>query len=271
MMFSNHYITVATALLILGISSLNAEDNLGKKILNPVSNLINIPFQFDFDNGAENGDASFLTVQPVFPIKFKEWHYVSRLIVPLIRAPEGTSGSANIPSSLPGEDVQGLGDVNYSLFLSPARESTWAWGAGASISFPTASSDALGSGKWSAGPTAAVLRWQEWGGVGAMVRQLWSFTGEDDRSDVNQLLIQPFVAYKLQNGWSLMSMMQWTANWQAEAGNRWTVPVGGGVAKLFKMQGQAINTRLEAYANVIKPDGAPDWTLRYTFQLLFPK
>ena len=270
-MFSNHYITVGTALLILGSSSLNAEENLGKKTLNPVSDLINIPFQFDFDMGAENGNAIFLSVQPVFPIKFKEWHYVSRLIIPIADAPGGTLGSANIPSSQPGERAQGLGDINYSLFLSPVEEGPWEWGVGPSISLPTATSDALGSGKWSAGPTAAVLRWQEWGGVGAMVRQLWSFTGEDDRSDVSQLLIQPFVGYKLQNGWSLMSMMQWTANWQAEAGNRWTVPVGGGVAKLFKMQGQAINTRLEVYANVIKPDGAPDWTLRYSFQLLFPK
>lgn len=270
-MFLNHYISASTMFLILGTSYLHAEADLGKKILNPVSDLINIPFQFDFDNGADNGNANFLNIQPVYPVKFKDWHYVSRLIVPLVDAPGGVPGLVNIPSSEPGERAQGLGDINYSLFLSPAKETPWEWGAGASVTLPTATSKSLGSGKWSAGPTAAVLRWQKWGGTGVMVRQLWSFAGEDDRSEVSQLLIQPFVGYKLQNGWSLMSMMQWTSNWQAAAGNRWTIPVGGGVAKLFKLQGQAINTRLEAYVNVVKPDGAPDWTLRYTFQLLFPK
>lgn len=270
-MFSNHYVTACTALLVLGTSSLNAEENLGKKILNPVSDLVNIPFQFEFDNGAENGNANFLLIQPVYPLKYQDWHYVSRLIVPLVDAPGGTPGLANIPSSESGERARGLGDINYSLFLSPVKESPWEWGAGASVTLPTATSDSLGSGKWSAGPTIAVLRWQEWGGTGAIVRQLWSFAGDDDRSEVNQLLIQPSVAYKLQDGWSLMSIMQWTANWQADAGNRWTIPVGGGVAKLFKMKNQAINTRLEAYVNVVKPEGAADWTLRYTFQLLFPK
>lgn len=136
---------------------------------------------------------------------------------------------------------------------------------------PTASSDSLGSGKWSAGPTVAALRFQKWGGTGIMLRQLWSFAGEDDRAEVSQLLIQPFIGYKLKDGWSLMSMMQWTSSWKADRGDRWTIPVGGGVAKLFKMNNQAINTRLEAYVNVIKPDGASDWTLRYTFQMLFPK
>lgn len=270
-MTSNRSITVGTILFVLGTTSLYAEADLGKKILNPVSDLINIPFQFEFDNGATNGNANFLKIQPVYPMKYDDWHYVSRFIIPLVDAPGGTPGLPDIPSSEPGKRAQGLGDINYSLFVSPVEESAWEWGAGASITVPTATSDSLGSGKWSVGPTIAVLHWQEWGGIGTLVRQLWSFAGEDDRPEVSQLLIQPFVGYKLQDGWSLMSMMQWTASWRADAGNRWTIPVGGGVAKLFKLQSQMINTRLEAYVNVIKPDGAPDWTLRYTLQLLFPK
>ncbi len=62
-----------------------------------------------------------------------------------------------------------------------------------------------------------------------------------------------------------------TANWEAASGQVWTVPVGGGGGRVFKIGKQAINSRLEAYYNVINPDAAPDWSLSFTFQFLFPK
>jgi len=57
----------------------------------------------------------------------------------------------------------------------------------------------------------------------------------------------------------------------ADSGNRWTVPLGGGVGKLLKIGNQAINVRTEAYYNVEKPDLAPDWHWGFTIQFLFPK
>ena len=36
----------------------------------------------------------------------------------------------------------------------------WFWGAGPGVIFPSATDDSLGSGKWSAGPTGAVVRQQ---------------------------------------------------------------------------------------------------------------
>jgi len=49
------------------------------------------------------------------------------------------------------------------------------------------------------------------------------------------------------------------------------VPLGGGLGRVFKVGGQAINSRLEAYYNVECPDGAPEWNLQFTWQFLFPK
>jgi len=51
----------------------------------------------------------------------------------------------------------------------------------------------------------------------------------------------------------------------------WTVPLGGGFGKMFKIGNQAMNSKLEAYYNVEKPDGAPDWSTSFTIQFLFPK
>jgi hypothetical protein len=111
----------------------------------------------------------------------------------------------------------------------------------------------------------------KWGTYGGLVRQLWSFAGDDDRSNVNQTLIEPFLNFNLDKGWYLITDMIVTANWNADSNQRWTVPLGGGIGKLFKIGKQPINSRIEAYYNVEKPDGAPDWQLLFTFQFLFPK
>lgn len=62
-----------------------------------------------------------------------------------------------------------------------------------------------------------------------------------------------------------------TANWNAGSSNRWTLPLGGGVGKLFKIGNQAMNAKLQFYGNAVKPDNAPKWLMRFTFQFLFPK
>jgi len=51
----------------------------------------------------------------------------------------------------------GLGDLTYELFFSPAAASSVTWGVGPALILPTAPDDALGSGKWSAGPAAVFV------------------------------------------------------------------------------------------------------------------
>ena len=81
---------------------------------------------------------------------------------------------------------------------------------------------------------------------------------------------EPFINYNLDKGWYLITDMILTANWQADSSNRWTIPLGGGVGKMFAIGSQKMNTKIEAYYNVEKPDGAPDWSLSWTLQFLFP-
>jgi hypothetical protein len=109
------------------------------------------------------------------------------------------------------------------------------------------------------------------GTYGLLVRQLWSFAGDDDRNSVNQMLIQPFFNYNLTKGWYLITDLISTVNWNAKSNKKWTIPLGGGVGKLFKIVNLPINARVEAYYNVERPDGAPDWQTMFTCQFLFPK
>jgi hypothetical protein len=79
------------------------------------------------------------------------------------------------------------------------------------------------------------------------------------------------VNYNLDKGWFLLTDMVMTANWDAPSSQRWTIPVGGGFGRVFKIGNQAINSRLEYYYNVEKPDGAPKQLISFTWQFLFPK
>ena len=60
-------------------------------------------------------------------------------------------------------------------------------------------------------------------------------------------------------------------DWNADSGNRWTFPLGGGIGHIFHLGRLPLNTQLSAYANVVSPENGADWQLRAQVQLMFPK
>ena len=89
---------------------------------------------------------------------------------------------------------------------------------------------------------------------------------------MDALLVQPFVNYNFPHGWYVTSAPIITANWAAASDERWTVPIGGGVGKIIKIDKLPINTSLQAFRNVVTPHrGGADWQLRFQVQFLFPK
>ena len=276
-------ILIAALIAVSGVQAIAQDDakpsdkqaqgggDLRAAVQNPVGAMYSLPFKFTFDYGASNGEASFLNIQPVIPITVGDWNLINRLIVPLIDSPGEVAGTPGIPNPISGNGATGLGDINYSLFLSPAKPKGAIWGIGPSITVPSASDKELGSEKWSAGPTGVVLFQPKWGTIGGLARHLGSFAGDSDRKNINQSLFEPFVNYNLPNSWYLISDIIMTANWDLKGSDVWTVPLGGGVGKLFKIGSQAMNARAEAYYNVAKPDNAPDWQWGFTVQFLFPK
>jgi hypothetical protein len=240
-------------------------EELAKKTQNPVADLISVPFQnnLNFGLGPSNRAQNLLNVQPVVPLELTDdINLITRTIVPIIRQPDLTqdSGSTN-----------GLGDINTSLFFSPADSGQVIWGLGPILQFPTATDEVLGTRKWAAGPAGVVLTMQGPWVVGALANQIWSYAGNDDRKKVSRFLTQPFVNYNFKGGFYLVSAPIITADWEAASGNKWVVPVGGGAGKLFRIQKQPINTQVQAFYNVAQTTFGPDWTLRVQVQFLFPK
>jgi hypothetical protein len=241
------------------------ETELAKKTQNPVSDLISVPFQsnFNFGVGPDDDLLYILNIQPVMPFRLTEdWNLITRTILPLIYQPELAPGVG---------ETFGLGDLQTSLFFSPAKPSEIIWGIGPVLQFPTATDDVLGTGKWGIGATAVGLTIQGPWVVGALINNLWSFAGEGSRDDVNQMLIQPFPNYNFPGGWFLTSSPIITADWEADSDDRWTVPIGGGVGKIHRIGRLPVNLQLAGFYNVERPENGPDWTLRFQIALLFPK
>lgn len=268
----NILLVLLTSFFLLG--TVYAQNDLAQKSQNPVSDLISLPFQNNtlFGIGPDDDTANVLNIQPVIPIRIsQEWNLITRTIIPLIYLPDLTNGLPELPQGLPGDSTFGLGDINFTGFLSPANPGKLIWGIGPSISIPTATDDILGTEKWSAGPSVVLLSTPSPWVYGVLVRQLWSFAGEEERSDVSQMLIQPFLNYNLPESWYLVSAPVITANWEADSDNTWTVPLGGGVGKIFRIGKLPVNAQSQVFYNVEHPDFGPDWSLRIQLQLLFPK
>jgi hypothetical protein len=239
---------------------------IAKQAQNPIASLISVPFQngTTFGVGENSRVQDTLLIEPVIPFKLtSDWNLITRTIVPLIDQPTLGPGVGN---------VSGLGDVQLSLYMSPAQPFKGViWGLGPSFSFATASDRSLGSGKESAGLSTAVLTIRGPWLVGVLITDIASFGGQDNRKSVHQFLMQPFVDLNFSHGWYLASSPIVTADWRATPGNKWTVPVGGGGGRILHIGHQAVNAYVQAFDDVVRPHQGGTWTLRAQVQLLFPR
>jgi hypothetical protein len=104
-----------------------------------------------------------------------------------------------------------------------------------------------------------------------LVNNVWSLTSDKQGGEYSNGLIQPFVNYNFEGGFYLTSAPIWTVDWKADSGNQWTIPLGGGVGKIFHLGKLPVNTQISAYYNVVKPDFGANWQIRAQVQLMFPK
>jgi hypothetical protein len=129
--------------------------DLAKQLANPISSLISVPFQYNYDccfGPLQNPRPMTLNVQPVIPIKLnEEWNLIIRTIVPVVYWEQ--------PAPSVGNHF-GLSDTTQSFFLSPSAPTSGGiiWGLGPAFLWPTATDDSLGTKRWGAGPTFVALK-----------------------------------------------------------------------------------------------------------------
>lgn len=222
-----------------------------------------LPFEFEHDFGATNGEATFIRFVPLYSLPLgATWRLVNLDLVTFADAPGGVPGQPGNPNPAEGERAFGLGDLIHASFLTPESTGALIWGAGVMLSLPTATAEVLGSGKWAAGP-ALRLTWRKgpWN-LGAVAGQRWSFAGDRDRTDINALMVRGTFRRRLGDDWYLVSAPIVTANWDAPTSERWLIPLGGGIGTGFDVGVHRWAASLQAYWNAIRPAAAPDWSIR---------
>lgn len=241
-----------------------AQADLARKLSNPISDLVSVPLQFNWEAnvGPSKLTRFILNVQPVMPFRISsQLNMITRLIMPLVSQPPLVEG---------GTATFGVSDITTSFFLSPTQLSSFTLGVGPVVVLPSTSEPTLGSGKWSAGPTVVILKQTGPWTYGALWNQTWSFSGDTSRQDVNQMFLQPFLAFQATHTVTLTVQSESTVNWDA-SDQRWTVPINVLVGKMASFGTFPASYQLGVGAFPVHPDVGPSWKIRGAIVILLPK
>jgi hypothetical protein len=167
----------------------------------------------------------------------------------------------------------GLGDLSFLGLLTPKLKTKGVQlGLGGNFIIPTAGdNDFTGSGKWSAGPAFLYINMKtpnlQWG---LFTFQEWSYAGDSDREDVNQLSLQPFITYHFGKGWYVGSPdLPQVYNFE---NNKWTWLIGPQLGKVTKLGKQPVKMFGAVYYNPEDDAGpTPEWTAKVGLTFLLPK
>lgn len=255
--------------LLLSCPSIFAEEEKGglaKQLANPIANLISVPLQLNYDENIgsdDEGSKYLLNIQPVIPFSIgADWNIITRTIFPLV-------DNNDIPFD--GEGESGLADIVASQFFSPKKVTSrgWTWGVGPVWLLPSATDETLGGEKWGLGPTGVALKQHGPWTYGMLANHIWSFAGEDGRSDISSTYVQPFASFVTKTHTTFALSTESTYDWEHE---EWSVPVIFTLAQMFKIGKLPMQISLGAKYWADSPDSGPEgWGGRLQLTFIFPK
>jgi hypothetical protein len=192
--------------------------NMAEAATDPSAPLLQLSFYYwgTYPEGTSRNDADVFLFQPILPLTKKN---ILRPALPFVTSPEP-------------DRKAGLGDLfALDLQLFPTKKNVF--GVGAAATFPTASDDLLGAGKFSLGPVALWL----YKGVpktllGILAYNQTSVAGDDDRNGVSVLSVQPIVVKHFKWGYIGWTDVMATVDWRHD--NRFMIPAGMRFGKVFK-------------------------------------
>jgi hypothetical protein len=99
----------------------NAE--LAKQLSNPISSLVSVPFQFNWEQnvGPSDGTRFVLNVQPVMPFSVnQDWNLIVRLIAPFVSQPALVEGGLPAGEPEPWARLPGRAEIRV-FFVESVR------------------------------------------------------------------------------------------------------------------------------------------------------
>jgi hypothetical protein len=238
-------------------------ESLAQQATDPTSPLIQFRMQNSFMPASfdSSGYANTAEIQPVLPWK-APWGQlmITRPTIPvsLIADPDG-----------PVNETSGLADIDL-LHLFIFKKKWGATGLGFNMSFPTATDDRLGSGKWQAGPAAVIVytkipKLQ----IGGLVYNNWSFeTNRHGRDNVNKMYIQWLLNYHFKPGWYVgWGDLPMSFNWKNGKQN---MPLSVKLGHTTKIYKQPVDMFVQPFYTTAHEGASGQYGCKINFALLLP-
>jgi len=267
-------------LLLFHVNALAGEpqgksmEELSKEIANPLAQIWNLSFQYNYNriNGdLVDGNEHVQTTlfQPILPVPIGDrYTFFARPVITYIEGPNEVGITGGTPANPVGhgkERSSEFGDIILPMGVGVAKPLGWSWGAGATFIFPTSNNDLLGSHQYQAGPTALALWANENWMVGGHLQHWWGFADDGDSDDnpviraahernLNHTNLQYFIVRHLPNAWQIRASPNVTIDWEANSGNKLTLPIGIGIGKMFKIGPMPVMLMAEYHYSVVAPD-----------------
>lgn len=228
---------------------------------NPLANMtaFNMQNYYIGDVSGTDKDASQFWLRYATPFLLGDSPWLLRASLPVNTYPVPTSGGHKT----------GMGDLNlFASWLIDTGNPSLSFGFGPQVTLPTATDDAVGSGKTSAGLVNVLFnasnpKFQ----YGYLASWLHSIAGEGDRADVDVATFQPFMFYQLGGGTYLRSAPIWLYNVHND---NYSMPLGLGIGQVIKHQKTVYNFFVEPQGSVADHGpGQPRWQIFAGLNLQF--
>jgi len=240
-------------------------DELNRELENPLSKYWSLIMQENLN--LNNGDAidgtqvsNVFYLEPSLPLSvFKSRVLLIRPVLPLV-----TSPTFDVDGEKSGRDT-GFSDFQLFTLYGKDKKDGFLWGGGLTFTFPTASSHDLGSGKYQVGPAfMAFSITEKW--VLGFIFQHWNTVGGDDKRDNVTKTDLRYIIRKQIPGKAMSIGMgpNVTINWEAEDGNKLSLPIGLGLTKTVKWGRTAWKMTIEPQYYIAKPD---DYGTQWNFRI----
>jgi hypothetical protein len=233
-------LAIALCCAVRGATVAGADEvNKSNNPLNPAPSLsvqdTYVDDYYDADFTSNDFLLRFATLLP--PTGFLKVPQLIRTTVPISTRPDDGGGYGTA-----------LGDISVFDILVLKTKGTQL-GVGPLLTLPTATMRETGTGKWQGGLAAIMAHVETKMVMFGLVQWQASFAGDDDRSHVNTLTVQPGLIFNLPNAWYLRSTGIWSFDLNE---HHYYVPFGVGAGRVLKHNGTLYNLFLE-----------PQWTVAH--------
>ena len=258
-------ITVLAAPTLVMAQEQRSADELAREMSNPTAAVSALTNSFDFTTyagdlpGASDQTGWSYLLQPAIPFPLEGGANI--LFRPAIPILLDTPIYHEVGIDGAGFDGSGVkfGDIAFDLAYGKTTANGILILGGLTGSFPTGG-EGVTSNEVSLGPEVVLGVLRQWGLVGFLATQRWGISGD---KDVNTMAITAFYAISMGGGWQFVGSPIATYNPDAEANNKWAIPLAAGFSRTTLAGSTPLKLTLQVWKYIEKPEAfATDWQVR---------